>query len=191
MSNWTKKWQTKHISEKELLDVVIPLCSGLEHVHQLGVIHRDIHGGNVILKNSDFRKPVIVDFGTARDFSIRELEENEEYQTFQPIGAMSHRAPEKWMRPYAVGPESDVFSLGAMMYWCLSRQMPYRSEKSYLDLYRIIESGQHIPVRKLRQDVTEKTSQLIDAMIDPDLLTRVSTVAEVRKRAVAISQHLT
>ena len=177
---------TSNLSELQALSLLISVCDGLTHAHDLRVIHRDIHAGNIILQDANLATPIIVDFGTARDFSIQQLEDHEEYQTFQPIGAMSHRAPEKWVSPYEVGPESDVFSLGVMIYRCLTGRMPYRSERSYWDLYRVIESGQHRSVRQIRKEITLQTSNLIDMMIDPDRLNRVPSAEEVKNRCVKI-----
>lgn len=102
----------------------------LKAVHEQGVIHRDLHGGNVIL---DGDRITILDFGLARNIT-----KDQYSRSFNPVGAMSHCAPEKWLEPSSAGPASDIFSVGVMLYKLLTGKMPFWSD-TYIQLYEQIK----------------------------------------------------
>jgi eukaryotic-like serine/threonine-protein kinase len=177
------------VNEEEAFLLLVKLCDGLLYVHAKNVVHRDLHAPNVMLRNGSLRDPVIVDFASARDFSLTDLRKGGEYQTFRPIGAMSHCAPEKWNRPHHVGPASDIFSVGVMMYKLLTRKSPFFAD-SYVDLYHKIRRGEYVPLNSYRLDLSADSVRLIEDIINPDLLWRISDAARVRERAEQILAKL-
>lgn len=168
-------------SEQEALDFLLKLSDGLSHVHSKEIIHRDIHAGNIILRDCQLTDPVIVDFSLARDYSLPELQRHEEYHTFRPIGAMSHCAPEKWLNPHTAGKASDIFSVGVMVFLLICGKRPYYGE-TYLNLYNKILSGQHPSVDVYRRDISEGFCELVNDMINPDLVRRVLSAERLKTR---------
>src|SRR6266702_1443773 len=121
-----KLTEGKRLDDRDALFLLSEIADALHHVHDRGVVHRDLHDANIILRAGSLNDPVVIDFGVARDASLDELRNNEEYyRTFRPIGAMSHCAPEKWMSPHDARPKSDLFSLGVMIYRNVTGKPPF------------------------------------------------------------------
>jgi serine/threonine protein kinase len=99
------------------------LCAALHYVHSQGIIHRDIKPANVLLAPSDFpgrgKHAKLADFGIARLFDAT-------HQTTPGtvIGTAGYLSPEQ-ARGQAVGPASDVYSLGLVLLESLTAQQCY------------------------------------------------------------------
>lgn len=104
------------MSEEEVKAFMIPIMNGLQLVHESEILHRDIKPENIMFRRNG--TPVLIDFGAAR----------------QAIGAKSRSittivtpgfAPiEQYSSKAAVGPSSDIYSLAAVVYNCLTGQRP-------------------------------------------------------------------
>lgn len=109
-------WQDKSdIGEERLLSLLLPLIEGLGVVHRSGFLHRDIKPDNVIVRDSD-GSFVLLDFGAARSTSANQAEEaNIVTPGYGPI-------EQYWGS--AQGPYTDIYALGATLYWMLTGQKP-------------------------------------------------------------------
>jgi DivIVA domain-containing protein len=92
------------------------LTEGLAAIHACGLIHRDLKPGNIVLADDG---PRIIDFGLARSADIATLT-----TTGTLIGTFPFMSPEQ-IRGQAVGPESDVFSLGSVLAFALTGRCPF------------------------------------------------------------------
>lgn len=162
--------EEQFLTEHEALHFILKLAPGIQHVHSKGIVHRDLHRGNVMLRGGTLTDPVIVDFGTARDVTLNQIGD---YQTFWPIGAMTHCAPEKWMDPHNATATSDIFSLGVLIYHAITGAFPYW-EDTYIKLYEKIKSGKHKQIRTLRPNISVAFNNLVESTINPDGLVRIS-----------------
>lgn len=108
-----------------LASLFAQLAKGLAHAHSNGMIHRDIKPGNVVLTAHDV--PKILDFGIAK----RALDAAT--QTAAPkthvgelVGTPPFMSPEQASGdPRLVTASTDVYSLGATLYYCLTRRVPH------------------------------------------------------------------
>ena len=97
------------------------VAEGLAHVHERGVLHRDLKPDNVLLAAPEGR-PVITDFGVAR----RDYAEERMTRTGQVVGTPAFMPPEQASGELGqVGPQSDVYSLGATLYMALTGEPPF------------------------------------------------------------------
>ena len=165
------------VPEIDAVRLVSETAKILGDVHDNGIIHRDIHEGNIFVINNKQLK--IVDFGTSREQKIESVSETGSYKTFRPIGAMSHCAPEKWINPSEAGPESDVFSLGVVLFRLVTGRYPFWSD-SYLRLFQQIQSGEHAVPDNI--NITDATRELIKEMLAPSLVYRIENMREVVSR---------
>jgi serine/threonine protein kinase len=97
------------------LDLVAQVCDGVGAAHAKGVTHRDIKPPNVLLRSQN-GPPVVADFGIA--FVV---DGERQTLTDEAVGARRYTAPElEDGRVDLVGPRSDVYSLGKLLYWLLA-----------------------------------------------------------------------
>jgi serine/threonine protein kinase len=102
--------------------LVRKLALAMQYAHDRGVIHRDLKPGNVLLRPDG--EPVVMDFGLAR----RGDDPRTEGMTRQGdvIGTIEYMSPEQFEGDNAaVGPASDVYSLGVVLYELLTGRRPY------------------------------------------------------------------
>jgi serine/threonine-protein kinase len=166
------------LSEDQTVVLINAVAETLAFVHSKQIIHRDLHAGNVLLRGRSLAGVTLVDFGTARDYSIQDVSESDVYRTFRPIGSMSHCAPEKWLTPHEVGPESDLFSVGVLAFNALTREYPFW-EDSYAKLYEAIRRGNRKKVRELRPEISEDLEALLERMLEESPLYRVPRAEKV------------
>jgi len=120
------------VSLATTVKVLAQVCEGLAYAHAQGVIHRDLHLDNILIKDG---KPKILDFGSAKVSSPEDL-----LATFRPLGTLRTCSPEKFQGEKIDG-KSDVFSIGCIMYYCATKRWPFFS-RTFGDLMRKLLSGE-------------------------------------------------
>ena len=94
---------------------------GLAEAHRLGVIHRDLKPANIMIDRGGVT--VIVDFGLARG-ELGGEPDLTEVGTF--LGTRPYASPEQWSGdPSRIGPASDIYSMGVVLYQMLSGRLPF------------------------------------------------------------------
>ena len=112
------------------IDIARSVCQGLEFAHNQGIVHRDLKPGNVWLADDGTAK--IGDFGLAVAMDRSRLT-----QAGMMVGTVSYMPPEQAMGGQ-VTPQSDLYSLGAMLYEMVTGRAPFLGEESVAII------GQHI-----------------------------------------------
>ena len=95
------------LTEQELLDLILPLLSGLKTVHDAGVCHRDIKPSNILVRRDD-STPILIDFGAAKQEISRHTKSLAPYT--DGYAAMEQVGDGK------IGPWTDIYGLGAVMW---------------------------------------------------------------------------
>jgi serine/threonine-protein kinase len=111
-------------SVERAVHVARGIASGLMHAHGLGFVHRDLKPANVMLaRREDHEVPKLLDFGIAAtvtgDSGSMKLT-----QTGHTVGTPLYMAPEQFRSP-KVGPEADLYALGAILYEMISGRPPF------------------------------------------------------------------
>ncbi|MFJ2948461.1 serine/threonine-protein kinase [Streptomyces sp. NPDC087226] len=109
------------VDAAEAARIGVDLLAALRAAHTAGVLHRDLKPANVLLENGTDRV-VLTDFGIARVSGSTTLTET---GTF--VGSPEYTAPER-MSGARTGPESDLWSLGALLCTALSGESPFRRD---------------------------------------------------------------
>ncbi|BFO14624.1 serine/threonine-protein kinase [Streptomyces sp. KM77-8] len=109
------------VGAAEAARIGVDLLAALRAAHTAGVLHRDLKPANVLLENGTDRV-VLTDFGIARVSGSTTLTET---GTF--VGSPEYTAPER-MSGARTGPESDLWSLGALLCTALSGESPFRRD---------------------------------------------------------------
>lgn len=108
----------------ETLGIVLQICDGLQEAHEKGMVHRDLKPANVFLANTGGRRNVvkILDFGLATRYTT-----DDAIQSVNICGTPSYMSPEQ-IRGGPVEPASDIYSIGCLMYQCLTGAVPFPGE---------------------------------------------------------------
>jgi formylglycine-generating enzyme required for sulfatase activity/serine/threonine protein kinase len=109
--------------ERQILIVVRKLAQALQDAHDHGTVHRDLKPANIMVDKRN--EPIIMDFGLAR-----QLQRDQNIRITQSgmlIGTPAYMSPEQIDgEPDTVGPPSDQYSLGVILYELLTGQLPFR-----------------------------------------------------------------
>jgi len=105
---------------EEAVEIAAQVCAGLAHAHAHGLVHRDVKPQNLLVARDGRVK--IADFGVARGDDASKLT-----QAGTVLGTAAYLSPEQ-AAGAEVGPRSDLYSVGAVLYELLSGATPYRFE---------------------------------------------------------------
>jgi WD40 repeat protein/serine/threonine protein kinase len=171
--------------------LVMALADAAHHAHSRGVLHRDIKPGNVLLaplSNAELDRltegelpfvPLLADFGLAKVMD-RDLDDRESLTPQAAIiGTPSYMAPEQVLgRQDEIGPRSDVYSLGAILYEILTGQPPLAGETESETLLKIVRDEPLAPCR-VRPDVPRDLEAICLCCLEKDPGRRYLTAADL------------
>ena len=106
------------------------LCEVVHSMHELGIVHRDIKGTNVmVIERSGQLLPKLLDFGIAKGVDADLLEAQEDITELtghgSTLGSPHYMSPEQWAAPSEVDARADIYALGVLAYRCLVGQLPF------------------------------------------------------------------
>ncbi|MEQ9407639.1 MAG: protein kinase [Fuerstiella sp.] len=174
------------LTEKESVRLIILVCEGLQHAHARGVLHRDIKPSNILLcsatdqhpqysvqLNGQNLVPKLTDFGLAKLLEHTD----DDTQTSLIIGSPGFMAPEQAAgRRADIGTHTDVFSVGAVLYWMLTGRKPIEGRTPAESLL-LLQTNSVIPPRRLSHWVSREVDHICCRCLQPDISDRYDSVA--------------
>lgn len=160
--------------EDHILLVSTKIASGLQALHQQAIIHRDIKPRNVI-KSVDFSTVKIVDLGIARCTLDDTLTKQEEI-----IGTPKYLSPEQAARK-EVDERSDLFSLGAVMYFLVTSESPFEGSQAEADSRAVLRNVLQKQVTPLAEShgTSQALSDIISRLLQKDPNDRFQNAASL------------
>jgi len=154
--------QAGRLPVEQVLQWLWPLAGGLRSIHDLGLVHRDVKPENVLIDERE--RPVLIDFGNARV-----LDAGATTHDFFAV-SRSFAAPEQYENDLErTGPWTDVYALGALLYFCLAGQRPTDAQ--------LRATGQPVvPLEGLVQDLPPLLLQAVDRAMALDPTERPPTI---------------
>jgi serine/threonine protein kinase len=176
--------QEGRLDELKIVKYIAPIADALNHLHENGLIHRDIKSSNIFISSND--RSVLMDFGIAfhQDKTIS--------MSGAILGTVEYMSPEQ-ARGDVIDRRSDIFSLGLVMYEAMTGRVPFYSENPTSTLYKVV----HEPPPPIPEDlkVSKELKNLVlstlekdpdqrpqNATIIYDILNSIVTLSEINRR---------
>ena len=168
----------------ESLRIAREIATGLAAAHARNLIHRDIKPGNIFLEGSE-RRVKIIDFGLALDAADSGTKLTTDGSI---VGTPAYMSPER-VNEQTIDAQSDIFSLGVILYEMLSGRLPFEGE-SLVKTLMAIARGAATPVHDIAPDVPEAVSALVMRLIAHDKADRPATAAAVADVIAALEKSI-
>jgi hypothetical protein len=137
-------------------------------------VHRDIKPSNILLENQ-VERAVLTDFGLARAIDDASLT-----QTGILAGTPHYMSPEQ-AQGFAIDHRSDLFSLGAVLYFMATGHPPFRAAGTLAVLHRICREP-HRPVWEVNRDMPDEVCDVIDNLLEKKPSRRPSSAEDVQQQ---------
>lgn len=134
----------KRLPWRTVINYAVQICRALKSAHNAGIIHRDLKPSNLLITADDVVK--LTDFGVAQVFAASKVT-----MTGGVIGTAEYMSPEQ-AQGKRVTKQSDIYSLGAVMYVMLTGRPPFTG-KSTLDIVQKHKYGQFDSPRRIVPEI--------------------------------------
>ncbi|HEY6873229.1 MAG TPA: protein kinase [Geobacteraceae bacterium] len=161
--------------EKDALKLASRVCDALAHMHEHGVVHRDLKPQNIMICYDGTIR--IMDFGIAKAAEGRRIT----FTGFTPaVGTPEYMAPEQ-VRGKRGDERTDIYSLGAMLYEMVAGMPPFSGEND--NLFVVMNArvtGDPVAPRKRNPNVTPQVEEIILHAMEREPSRRYSTAAAMK-----------
>ncbi|MFE9632248.1 protein kinase [Streptomyces sp. NPDC006463] len=154
------------------VSVAAQLCSVLSAVHAVPIVHRDLKPRNVMVRPDG--TVLVLDLGVA---SVMDTDTTRLTSTGTPIGSPAYMAPEQAMSG-AVGPYTDLYALGVLLYELLSGNVPFAGSTALGVLHRHLYEPP-APVRPKRPEIPAELEAILLRLLAKDPQDRPASAQEV------------
>jgi serine/threonine-protein kinase len=138
-----------HMDPARLTELVLPVIDALAAAHRLGIVHRDLKPENIQLAREPdgSLRPVLLDFGIAKMLDAKRTTE-----VGMILGTPYYMSPEQ-IEGRSVSPTSDVWSMGVVIYECLTGVLPF-DQAGLPALFMAITKNEHRAVRDVMPEIS-------------------------------------
>ncbi len=163
------------------IDIATQICEGLDEAHRLGVVHRDLKPGNIMIDNDGNAR--IMDFGIARSVEGKGIT-----GAGVMIGTPEYMSPEQ-VEGKDIDQRSDIYSLGVILYEMLTGRVPFEGETA---LNVAVKQKTETPrnPREYNEQVSEELSRAILKCLEKEKDKRYRSASEVRSELANIEEGL-
>lgn len=162
------------IAVRDVLRIMREVAEALDYAHGLGVIHRDIKPGNVLMQGNH---ALVTDFGVSKAISAA-MPQSGYTSAGMAIGTPAYMAPEQIAADPAADHRMDLYALGLLAYELLTGKVPFQ-EASPQQTMAAQLTREPEPVEKSRADVPSALRSLIARLLQKIPTDRPSSAAEV------------
>ncbi len=165
-----KKIERGPLKTDEATDLAMQIAQGLAEAHQNGIVHRDIKPANILITKSSVAK--IVDFGLAKLTGQAKLT-----KTGSTVGTAAYMSPEQ-AKGEEVGPQTDIWSLGVVLFEMLAGHLPFRGDHEAALMYSIVHEEPQV-LSRFRPDVSPNVASVVSKALQKDLGSRYQSAREL------------
>ena len=152
---------------RRIVEIIYKCAKALQYASNQGVIHRDIKPANILLSGESDIK--ISDFGAALTLAS-------ETTLVSGVGSPAYMSPEQ-VREQPLTHQTDIFSLGVLMYQLLTGRLPFQGTNNYTMIYQII-NVEPLPPGQLRPGIPPGVERIVMRALQKDIAKRYATWEE-------------
>ena len=164
----------------QVLDIAFKCAKGLEYAHSKGVLHKDIKPANIMLTKDGVPKIM--------DFSIAEINAGAGPGLTGIVGSPMYMAPEQ-IRNEELGPTTDLYALGAVIYHLLAGEAPFYAE-DVKKLFMMIKAQPAPGLHLIRPELPVQICEIVDRLLSKDPQDRYHTGGELATALLRLSDKL-
>ena len=186
-------------NQTRVLAVLLRVCEAMAYAHSRDVVHRDLKPGNVMV--GEYGEVYVMDWGLARVLSrpdVRDLRIRTASDSKGPpstpdsplltldgdvIGTPAYMPPEQAAGQIEqIGPHSDIYALGAMLYHLLAGDMPHVSKGERISprtLLGRVQRGPPVPIRELVPEIQKELGAIVERAMAPAIADRYASMNEL------------
>jgi serine/threonine-protein kinase len=181
-----QKWMTANgpMPPRLTVEIAIQALMGLDHLHQMGLIHRDVSPENIMLSQDHHGKLLVkvIDFGIAKSLASEGESGQGLTQTGMFLGKLKYASPEQagfLKEGEHLDPRSDLYSFGIVMYEMLAGRAPFQATNPHgYILKHVTEKPAAIGELNPNVKVPPQLEQLIFRSLEKSRDARFETAAE-------------
>jgi serine/threonine protein kinase len=181
---------------EEISQLLPQICAGLQAAHDTGVVHRDLKPENIFLDERGITTVKILDFGIAKLLETHPASKGPSItQAGMVMGTPYTIAPEQAAgRPDQIGPHTDIYSLGAILYWMLAGAPPFMAEPTAVLLAQHITDSPP-PLAQVDPQIPASVAALVERCLSklpserPSSALEVSRLFEQAMRSAVAATH--
>jgi serine/threonine-protein kinase len=177
-----------HLSEQEIASLLIPIAAALGAAHDRGVVHRDLKPSNIFLSRGPDGElvPKILDFGISKIGQAVSSVDFESTPFNQLMGSPLYLPPEAVRGSRDLTAKSDQYSLGVVLYECVTGRPPFAGD-SLMSLLNSISAGDFMRPSRLRPDVSMAMEHAVLRAMNPDPALRFDHVRDLGRELLLVA----
>jgi serine/threonine-protein kinase len=191
--NLSQKLADGPLASREAARLVAEVARAVQHAHERGILHRDLKPANILLSGARNQEsgvkgissgswqptPKVSDFGLAKRLNISPASMRDwRTQTGAIVGTPGYMAPEQASGNKDLTPATDVYSLGAILYECLTGRPPFQANNPVDALMMVIEQ-EPVPPRLLTSGIDRDVEMICLRCLQKPPHLRYASAAEL------------
>ncbi|MBI4245451.1 MAG: protein kinase, partial [Planctomycetes bacterium] len=158
------------LAVRDYMKIAENISGAIEYAHSNNIVHRDLKPQNILIDKNG--ATYVTDFGIAKKI------ESTMTQTGDILGTPHYMSPEQ-AQGNKIDTSTDIYSLGATLYHCVTGQKPFESDSGLHLINKIVENDPESPT-KINPKIHKDVSLIIMKCLQKDPLRRYKTISELK-----------
>lgn len=172
--------RTGPLGVQEVVEILRQSASALAYAHAQGIVHRDIKPSNMMITSAGVLK--ILDFGLA---VLRDHIEQRKGKESQIVGTVEFMSPEQINAPETVDHRSDLYSLGATIFYLLTGRPMFHGETVQTALAQINRKPQAL--YEVRSDLDIRLDSVFQALVAKNPAERCQSASDLLEKLISLN----